>query len=134
MIPVLSDGRVIMVKQYRHAVREELIEFPAGTIDRGEKPIECAKRELVEEIGKSAGELLDIGILYPCPGFCSEIQYLFVARELADAEMGRDEDELIEVLLLEISEVHSLIKHHKILDGKTIAAFYRATALGFLGS
>ena len=134
MIPVLNDGRVVMVKQYRHAVRDELIEFPAGTIDLGEQPIECAKRELIEEIGKSAGELIDLGILYPCPGFCSEIQYLFVARDLADAEIGRDEDELIEILPLSIAEVQLLIKQHKILDGKTIAAFYRATALGYLGS
>ncbi len=134
MIPVLTDGRVIMVKQYRHPIRNELIEFPAGTIDLGEQPSTCARRELVEEIGKSAGELIDIGILYPCPGFCSEIQYLFVARDMTEASLDRDEDELIEILTLSVSEIVELIKQQRILDGKTIAAFYRAQALGYLGS
>jgi ADP-ribose pyrophosphatase len=132
MIPLQSDGKLILVKQYRHSVREDLIEFPAGTVDSGEAPLECAKRELMEETGWEASNWVDLGTLYPCPGFCSEIQYLFLASDLREAPQNRDEDELIEILPLSIEQVVDLIKQNKIKDGKTIAAFYRALTCGYL--
>ncbi len=130
MIPQMDDGRLIMVRQYRHSVREELVEFPAGTIDKGEQPLDCAKRELIEEVGQSARDWLSLGILYPCPGFCSEIQHVYLARGLSHAEQDRDEDELIELLPMNPREVVEAIKSHRVLDGKSIAAFYRAVISG----
>lgn len=132
MIPQQSDGKLILVKQYRHSVRDELIEFPAGTLDKGEKPLECAKRELMEETGWEASTWIDLGMLYPCPGFCSEIQYVFHASDLKEAPQNRDEDELIEIMPMSVEQVVELIKQNKITDGKTIASFYRAMACGYL--
>lgn len=126
MIPQDTDGRLLLVRQYRYPIGTELLEFPAGTLDPNEPPDECAKRELAEEVGKGAREWTDLGILYPCPGFCTEKQYLYLARDLFTQKLEGDPDENITVEALTVDEVEEAIANGGIVDAKSIAIFHKA--------
>src|SRR5690606_29093338 len=76
-IPQLPSGEMLLVRQYRHPLGKMLLEFPAGTLNQGEDPLACAKREVREEVGYEASEWMDLGTLYPAPGFCNEVQYAY---------------------------------------------------------
>ncbi len=132
MVPQERDGTLILVRQYRQAIKEEILEFPAGTLENNEPPIECAKRELMEEVGKAATDWIDLGVLFPAPGFCSERQFVFLARDMTPASAHKDEDELIELAPMKPSEVVAAIKSGQIKDGKTIASFYKAVTMGYI--
>ncbi len=82
IIPILSDGRILLVRQYRYAVGKELLEIPAGTMEAGESPQECAKRELSEETGYEAERIMELTRFYTAPGYSSELIHIFVARGL----------------------------------------------------
>ena len=126
IVPQTADKKFLMVQQYRHAVGHSMLEFPAGTLEIGEQPLECAKRELIEEVGHSAKNWQSLGSLYPAPGFANEVQHLFFANELTPATAPGDEDEIIEVVTLSAEEIKAAIKGNQLLDAKSIAAFYRA--------
>ena len=129
----MDGNRLYLVRQYRHAIRKSILEFPAGTLDKhGEVPLECAKRELAEEVGQRANDWTEIGISYPTPGFCTEIQHFFVAANLTPHKEALDEDELIEVEMLSLTEVESAIRSGEICDGKSMAIFARARLLGMV--
>ena len=132
ILPLESPGRVVVLNQYRPAVKETLIEFPAGTLEVGEKPEECAPRELAEEIRKKAAHWQSLGTLLPAPGFCDEIQYCFFASGLSDDYAEKDEDEQIEPVVISVSELESYIATGRVRDGKSIAIFARARLLGLL--
>ena len=121
IIPILPDGRMVLVRQYRYAVQKELLEIPAGTLEEGEEPVDCARRELVEETGYEAGVLERIMSCYMAPGYSSELIHFYVATELglvgADAEL----DEAITVERLGSDEVLAMIEENLIEDAKTIA-------------
>ena len=131
-IPITADGKILMVSQYRHAVTQRLLEMPAGTINSEEAPLACAKREIMEEVGFSASEWIDLGILLPCPGFCDEIQYCYLARNLSPNKLSADDDEDIEVVELSVAEVEARIISNQIRDAKSIAIFSRAKLQGLL--
>jgi 8-oxo-dGTP pyrophosphatase MutT (NUDIX family) len=106
------DGRVLyMVEQPREAVEEPaLLELPAGKLDvEGETPLECAQRELGEEIGKSAGDWRELKSFYTSPGFANERVWLFLATELYDAPQRRSTDERIEIVELPLTEIDAAI-------------------------
>lgn len=132
IIPKLNNGRLVLVSQYRHAVGQTLYEFPAGTLEKGENPLACAKRELVEEVGYQAGQLVETGKLFPAPGFCSEVQHCFVATGLTPAQAPGDEDEIIAVKEFAVSDVEQLISDGQLVDAKSIAAFFQAKLRGLL--
>lgn len=132
MLPQQSDGLLLMVRQDRCAVGEALLEFPAGTLEKGEEPLACAKRELAEEAGQRAAEWVDLGWHYPAPGFCSEKQYCFLARDLNPASLAADEDENISVELFTVAEVEELIRQGFLRDAKSIAIFFKARLLNYL--
>ncbi len=132
IIPKLPEGKLLLVRQYRHAIRKELIEFPAGTIEAGEFPLTCAQRELGEEVGKAAKEWVPLGQLYPAPGFCSEVQHLFLARWLSASTQKFDEDEIIEVIEMTNDQIETSIKSGEISDCKTIASYFRAKTHGHI--
>src|SRR5688572_722207 len=101
--PVLDDGRIVLVRQYRHAIGAWLVEIPAGRLERGEEPPTAARRELEEETGYRCGVLEPLGPIFPAPGFCSEVIHLFAARALVEVASGRapmDPDEEFELLRL----------------------------------
>lgn len=131
-IPKANDGKLILIRQYRHATRSTLLEFPAGTLKKDEDPLECAKRELIEETGFSAQTWKSLGILHPAPGFCSEVQHCFLAEKLSPLKGELDEDEIIEVEHLDIHTIERCIKSGEMTDGKSIALFTRAKLEGLV--
>ena len=115
--PVTEDGRLLLVRQYRHAAREPLIELPAGRLEPGETPLDAARRELAEETGHAARRWRKLVTFLPAPGFCSERIHLFEARELEPVSARPDEDEDLEVLRLAPERVLEVAR-----DGKTLLA------------
>ena len=126
IMPVDNDGRLIILKQFRPALMQTIYEFPAGTLEPGEVPELCAKRELAEEIGKAAARWVNLGVLYPAPGFCDELQYCYFASGLSDAHAEMDADEVIEPERMTVGEVEAAIAGGDIRDGKSLAIFLRA--------
>ena len=126
MVPMLNQTEVVLIKQYRHAIREFIWEIPAGTLDPRETPINCAKRELVEEIGYSANDWHQLGTITPLPGCSDERIHIFIASDLRPAEQHLDEDEMISVKALKFDEALKMILTGEISDGKTISGLFLA--------
>lgn len=129
ILPVLVDGNILMVKQYRKPVEEFLLEIPAGKLDVGEEPLECAKRELEEETGYKARNWKYMGYIYTTPGFSNEKIHLYLAEALEKTAQNTDEDEFIEVVDLPETEVLEMIRQGQIVDSKTICAFLKKILL-----
>ena len=126
IIPVTRDNKVLMVRQYRYPMEEELLEIPAGKLDEGEDPYDCAVRELSEETGCTAGQLIDFGAIYPSPGFCRETLYLYLALDLQYGEMHLDEGELLSVEAVDIDELINRIMSNALPDAKSIIGILKA--------
>lgn len=126
ILPMTARGSVVFVEQYRHSIRRNFLELPAGTLEKGEDPATCAERELMEEIGQAPGELISLGTLYPAPGFCNEIQHLFFARSLREQKATPDEDEFITIVELSGAEVDESIRSGRLNDAKSLALILRA--------
>ncbi|MCL2409867.1 MAG: NUDIX hydrolase [Oscillospiraceae bacterium] len=126
VIPVTADNKILMVRQYRYPMEEELLEIPAGKLDKGEDPFECAVRELAEETGCTAGKYVFLGEIYPSPGFCREILYIYLALDLTYGEMNLDENELLSVEAHRIDELVEMIIQNKLPDAKTIIGVMKA--------
>jgi ADP-ribose pyrophosphatase len=122
IVPQLEDSRLVLIEQYRFAVGETLLEFPAGTLEPDEAPLECARRELIEETGYRADHWHALGVIYPSPGYCDEQQHLFVASGLVPDQAAGDEDEILEVKRLTVQEVERAIADGTLIDAKSIAA------------
>jgi len=125
IFPIDGD-RCKLLKQYRYAIDQYIIEAPAGTMEQGEVPLATAGRELIEETGFAAGTLIPKGFIYTTPGFTDEKIYLFEARDLSPSqEFGKDEDEVIEVIDVATRELPEMIRDGRIVDGKTICLIQR---------
>ncbi|HEY7138499.1 MAG TPA: NUDIX hydrolase [Methylomirabilota bacterium] len=125
ILPILDDGRVVLIRQYRPIVGAELWELPAGTIEAGEFPEACARRELVEEAGYEAGALEPLGEVLADAGFTDDRVFLFVARDLRPVARGLDADEHIEVVPTPLAEVYRMADAGEILDAGSLVALYR---------
>ncbi|MDD3717120.1 MAG: NUDIX hydrolase [Actinomycetota bacterium] len=121
MVALDEDEGVFLVRQYRQAPGKELVEIPAGKLAEGEDPLECARRELMEEIGRDAGEWTQLATFYTSPGFSDEILHLYLARGLRPVEARPDEDEFLEIMHVTLAEALSMVSRGEIEDGKTIA-------------
>ncbi|OBU16217.1 ADP-ribose pyrophosphatase [Photobacterium aquimaris] len=132
IIPIDSDGNLVMVHQYRPAVKQWLLEFPAGTIEPNEDILISAQRELAEETNLAAKQWHALGELLPVPGFCDEIQYLYVVKELTPTQGELDDDEIMDVVTFSVAEIEQKIIDNQIQDNKTLAAFLKARLLGFI--
>ena len=129
-VPVTSDGKFVLVKQYRFTVQGRLLEFPAGTVEKDESPFETIKREIEEETGYRANKWQDMGKFILAPGYSDEYIYAFLAQDLVKLETPpqQDDDEDIEVVLMSESELEAAILQGEPIDGKSIACFYMARA------
>jgi ADP-ribose pyrophosphatase len=127
MVPMLSSREVVLIRQYRHAIREFIWEIPAGTLDPDETPLTCARRELIEEIGYSATDWHQLGTITPLPGCSDERIHIFLALDLKAAEQHLDDDEMINVHKMNLSEAMQMILAGKISDGKTISGLFLAS-------
>jgi ADP-ribose pyrophosphatase len=133
ILPVFPDGRVGLVRQYRYPMAEILLELPAGKLDPGETPAECAARELAEEIGWRAGRIHELGSFFTTPGFTDEVLHAYVATELEPAlGIEADPDEAIEIVTMTVDEAFTACRDGQIRDGKTIAVFLMAQLHGWI--
>jgi ADP-ribose pyrophosphatase len=122
ILPFDAAGNLLLIWQFRPAAEQWLLEIPAGTLEKGEAPLECAKREIVEEIGFAAKKWRALGEVYAAPGFCSEKLFLFEARGLTPAFLEKDDDEHIELAVMKYPAVLRAARAGKIIDAKTLSA------------
>lgn len=120
MVPLLADGTVVLVRQYRHAAQQILLEIPAGTLEPGEDPAQAAARELQEETGYWPGRLERLAGEYTAPGYTTELIHLFLATELVESRLAADDDEFLEVVRLPFAEALRRVEAGEIADGKTM--------------
>ena len=128
LVPVDTENTIWFVRQYRHAVGREILELPAGVIEFGEPPELCAWREIREETGMSAGQILNIGEFHQVPGYSTEYMYVYLARDLKPDPLPGDEDEYISVERIPIDEAYRMAQNGEILDAKTLAALLLSRA------
>ncbi len=122
LIPVDENGKITLVKQYRHATGKYLIEIPAGKLDEGEEPLDCARRELMEEVGVEAKTVDELARFYTTPGYSDEFFYLYIALDLKKGTPSQPEEEITGHIEVTFDEAVKMIKSGEIEDGKTIAA------------
>ena len=122
IIPVDDGGNIWFVRQFRFGSNSELLELPAGVMETNEEPVECAKREIREEIGMAAKVWRQLGSYYLAPGYCTENNYAFLAQQLFASPLNMDEDEFLKVEQIPIPKVLQMIANGEIHDGKSLAA------------
>ena len=132
VVPFEDDGRVLMLRQYRHAAGGTIWEVPAGKLD-GDTPERCAAKELEEEAGRRAGRLEKLGWIWTTPGFTDEKIHLFAAFDLTEVPHAREEHEVIEVVPMPLEEALALIWRGELTDAKSaLALIHAARRLGRL--
>lgn len=124
MIPIDADGKILFVRQYRHAARRRLLELPAGTLEEGEPVEDTAQREMREEVGMAPGKLTKLAEFFLAPGYSTERMHIFVAEQLSPEKLPGDEDEDLEIERLTLDEAFAAIRSGKIEDAKTILGLF----------
>ena len=122
VVAMPDPSSLLLLRQYRHAVGGYILEVPAGTVDAGETPDRCARRELIEETGYAGHTWEAIGEITPVPGYSDERIHLYLATDLTPARQRLDRDELIQVQTVSMEEAEEMIRNGEIQDAKTIAA------------
>jgi ADP-ribose pyrophosphatase len=131
VVAVDADGQVLLVRQFRPAVGASVLELPAGIVDPGETPRECARRELEEETGFTADSIEPLATFYSSPGFCSEVLFVFGASGLREGQRANDEEEELELVRVPLEEAIERVLHREISDAKTVTgllAYYRMSS------
>ena len=121
MVAVDERDNVLLVRQYRHAAEQELLEIPAGGIDGNETPEEAAEREMQEETGYKPGKIIKLGEFYASPGFCDEYMHLFLATDLKPSRLKAEDTDEIKLERLPVSKISELVMSGRLQDGKSIA-------------
>jgi ADP-ribose pyrophosphatase len=122
IVPFVSDDEIIMVRQYRYALKRETLEIPAGKLDKGESPEQCIRRELIEETGFEANLVTWLYTYAPAIGYSNELIHLYTGRDLKNQKTKIDEDEISSLEILKLEEVLGMIRNNEIIDSKTIIA------------
>lgn len=126
VVPLLPDGSVLMIEQYRHLVGGYLWEIPAGRLEPGEDPRICAARELEEEVGYRAGTLAKMADIYSAPAYCTEVISLYLATDLSPGTQRLEPDELIRVVRLPLADAIRNVRESKVADAKTLTGLMLA--------
>lgn len=121
IVPFLSKNKIIFLRQFRPVIKRHLYELPAGTLNAKEKPLECAKRELVEETSYRAGVFIRLGKIFPVPAYSTELITIYKAEHLIREQGTKDFDEIIETRIFTKTQVKKLFDRGMIMDGKTIS-------------
>jgi len=124
-LPVLDDGRLLLIRQFRPAAQDYIYEIPAGRLEVGEDPAGCVERELEEEVGYRPQQLESLGYVYSSIGFCNEQIHLFIATKLQQTQTAHEPDEFIEPLVVTLNEALDMISAGTITDAKTQIALLR---------
>jgi ADP-ribose pyrophosphatase len=133
IVPLFEDQTIGVIKQFRHVINDTIYEIPAGTIDSGESPLQCARRELEEETGYAASKFIALGKTLLLPAYSDEISYIYLAKNMTRTAQALDEDEIIEVHRYHIHDILEMIDTGIIIDALSILAILRATHyLGFV--
>lgn len=119
-VPVTADGKVVMVRQYRKAFEQPMLELPAGKIEKGEDPLGTIIRELQEETGYTAGKIEFLTSFYPSVGYTNEVLYIYIATELTPGATNYDEHEAMDILEVDFEEAHNMVVSGEIRDAKTM--------------
>ncbi|MBQ7515776.1 MAG: NUDIX hydrolase [Schwartzia sp.] len=131
ILPILPDGQIILVRQYRYPVAQVTLEIPAGKLDvAGESPLECAKRELREETGYQAARYEKLLALATTVGFSDEVIHIYAAWDLTPGEQATDDDEFIHVVRMPLTEAYQAVQDGRIYDAKTVTAILFLMARG----
>ena len=126
MVPLDSQGNVLLVRQYRKSVESNLLEVPAGGIEGNEAPEDAVLRELQEEVGYTAGKITRLAGFWVSPGWCTEFMHAYLATELSPARLDADFDENITVIQVPLAQTIDLISSGEIQDGKSVASLLLA--------
>lgn len=129
VVPLTDEDEIIMVRQYRYPFKRELLEIPAGKLERGENPLEAAKRELEEECGIVAEKVISLDTIYPTVAYCSEIIYMYAAKNFTKTAQHLDEGEFLGVEKIKINDAVAMIMNGEICDAKTVAAILKTAKL-----
>ena len=124
IIPVLPDGKLGLIRQYRYAAKSVFIEFPAGKLDKGETPEQCATRELEEEIGYTTKKLTFLTTIHPAIGFSNEKMWLYLAEDLTKTTEKKDTDEFLELLPTTHEKAMDMVINGEITDVKTVIGLF----------
>ena len=129
ILPIDNDGFCYCVRQFRYPIGKLMLEAPAGKLEKGEDPLVCGKRELKEETGATAENWRSLGRVYPSPGYCGEIIYVYLATGLDFGEAQPDEDEFLEPLKLPLEKAVEAVLGGELPDAKTQAGIMKAKLL-----
>ena len=126
IIPLDDEGNLLFVRQYRHATGLDLLELPAGTLDEGEAPQECAHREIREETGMAAGHMRPLGGFYLAPGYSTEYMHVYLATDLHPDPLEADPDEFLAIESFPLGQALVMARRGEIPDAKSLAALFLA--------
>ncbi len=126
ILPIDQNGNLLLVRQYRHAAADNLLELPAGMLEPDERPVACARREIREETGMAAKRLENLGEFYLAPGYSSEFMTVFLATDLHNDPLTPDVDEFLQVESVPLAEALSMAEAGQMPDAKTLAALFIA--------
>ncbi|PWB49492.1 MAG: ADP-ribose pyrophosphatase [Anaerolineales bacterium] len=126
ILPVDAAGRILFVRQYRHATGKELLELPAGTLGAGEPPEVCARREIREETGFAAENLVKLGEFFLAPGYSTEYMYVYLATGLSPDPLPGDQDEFLTLETIPAEKAYEMAAQGELMDGKSLAALLLA--------
>lgn len=129
VLPLDDDGNVLFVKQFRYPFASVLLEIPAGKREPGEDPLQCGIRELSEEVGARASEIIPLGKLYPTVAYNTEVIYMYLARGLSFHDQHLDADEFVDVIRIPLKEAYEMVMRDEIPDSKTQIAILKAWAI-----
>lgn len=129
VLPIDEDGFVYCVRQFRYPMSEHLLEVPAGKLETGEDPLQCAVRELSEETGITAADYVYLGKVYPSPGFCRETLHIYLARGLSFGTAHPDHNEFLDIEKVHINELVRLVMANELTDAKTVIAVLKAKTI-----
>ena len=126
VVPINKENEVVLVKQYRYPVDIILIEIPAGKLDGREPPIECAKRELKEEVGGQGGNFIHLAQIFTSPGFSDEKMDIYLVLDFEEKENNLDDDEFLHIIKIKLKDCLKMIKNGEINDAKSIIGIMMA--------
>lgn len=125
MVPLLPDGQVVLVRQFRAAIQKVTLEIPAGTLDPGEEPLVAAARELQEETGYFPGKLTSLGGIFVAPSYSDEIIHIYRAEDLQDSRLHHDKDEFIDRIIMPLPVALEKVMSGEIQDAKSVTGLLR---------